>query len=82
MPATSGWTHSAVPIHIDDHDFRVPIGGPDCKQPADILVNISDSLAASLKHAILASTRCEERRAGQHTGEADQPLPIARAAPI
>lgn len=26
-------THSVQPIHIEDTDFRVTVGGPDCKQP-------------------------------------------------
>ncbi|MGB5558223.1 MAG: FMN-binding glutamate synthase family protein [Paracoccaceae bacterium] len=26
-------THSIQPIHIADFDFRIPIGGPACKQP-------------------------------------------------
>ena len=35
-------THSVNAHHIDDHDFRVRIGGPDCKQPYDAsLYNIS-----------------------------------------
>ena len=35
-------THSIQPVHIGDHDFRVKIGGPDCKQPyAASIYNIS-----------------------------------------
>ncbi|MEM7547822.1 MAG: FMN-binding glutamate synthase family protein [Pseudomonadota bacterium] len=35
-------THSVQPRHIDDWDFRVRVGGPDCKQPYDASVyNIS-----------------------------------------
>jgi len=35
-------THSVMPVHFDDFDFRVTIGGPDCKQPYNAsLYNIS-----------------------------------------
>lgn len=35
-------THSVMPVHFDDFDFRVKIGGPDCKQPYNAsLYNIS-----------------------------------------
>jgi glutamate synthase domain-containing protein 2 len=49
-------THSVVPIHIDNHDFRVRVGGPDCKQPYDAsLYNISAMSFGSLSgRAILA----------------------------
>ena len=49
-------THSMVPNHIADHDFRVRIGGPDCRQPYDSsLYNISAmSFGALSANAILA----------------------------
>lgn len=49
-------THSAVPKHIEDHNFRITIGGPDCKQPYDASVfNISAMSFGSLSsNAILA----------------------------
>ncbi|MHA6263847.1 FMN-binding glutamate synthase family protein [Arenibacterium sp. CAU 1754] len=49
-------THSVVPIHIADHDFRIHIGGPDCKQPYDASIyNISAMSFGSLSgNAILA----------------------------
>ena len=49
-------THSMVPRHIDDADFRVPIGGPDCRQPYDASIyNISAmSFGALSANAILA----------------------------
>ena len=35
-------THSVVPKRLDDHDFRVSVGGPDCKQPYNASIyNIS-----------------------------------------
>jgi len=52
-------THSLVPKHLDDTDFRVPIGGPDCAQPYDAsLYNISAmSFGALSGNAILALNR-------------------------
>ncbi|MCP1337899.1 FMN-binding glutamate synthase family protein [Futiania mangrovi] len=49
-------THSVVPKHIADHDFRVHIGGPDCRQPYEAsLYNISAmSFGALSANAILA----------------------------
>ncbi|MEY8799108.1 FMN-binding glutamate synthase family protein, partial [Leisingera sp. XS_AS12] len=52
-----GWiTHSAAPVDIEDSDFRVTIGGPDCRQPYSAsLFNISAMSFGSLsKNAILA----------------------------
>lgn len=49
-------THSINPTHFEDTDFRVPIGGKDCKQPYNAsLFNISAMSFGSLsKNAILA----------------------------
>lgn len=49
-------THSVRPVHIDNCDFRIPIGGPDCKTPYDASVyNISAmSFGALSSNAILA----------------------------
>lgn len=49
-------THSATPVHIPDSDFRVRIGGKDCRQPYDAsLYNISAmSFGALSGNAILA----------------------------
>ncbi|MEK9722385.1 MAG: FMN-binding glutamate synthase family protein, partial [Rhodospirillaceae bacterium] len=49
-------THSVVANHIEDHDFRVRIGGPDCARPYDAsLYNISAmSFGALSGNAILA----------------------------
>jgi len=42
-------THSVQPTHFDSTDFRVQIGGPDCKQPyAASLYNISAMSFGSL----------------------------------
>ena len=49
-------THSVVPAHITGSDFRVMVGGPDCKQPYSAsLYNISAmSFGALSGNAILA----------------------------
>ena len=65
-------THSAVPTKIADHDFRVLIGGPDCRQPYDASIfNISAmSFGALSANAILALNK--GAKAGgfaQDTGE-------------
>ena len=45
-------THSIQPTHLDRRDFRVRIGGPDCKQPYDAsLYNISAMSFGSLSGA-------------------------------
>ena len=42
-------THSVSPIEIEDTDFRVTVGGPDCKQPYNAsLYNISAMSFGSL----------------------------------
>lgn len=48
--------HSMAPSHIADHDFRVRVGGPDCRQPYDISpLNISAmSFGALSANAVLA----------------------------
>ncbi len=50
-------THSVVPKHLTDHDFRVTIGGPHCKKPYEASIyNISamsfGSLSANAIHAL------------------------------
>jgi len=48
--------HSMTPQHLKDHNFRVSVGGPGCKQPVDLSVlNISAmSFGALSANAILA----------------------------
>ena len=42
-------THSIIPTHFDNTDFRVTVGGPDCKKPyAASLYNISAMSFGSL----------------------------------
>ncbi|NNL18471.1 MAG: FMN-binding glutamate synthase family protein [Boseongicola sp.] len=49
-------THSMVPQKLEEHDFRVKIGGPNCKQPYEAsLYNVSAmSFGALSANAILA----------------------------
>ncbi|KFI27576.1 FMN-binding glutamate synthase family protein [Paenirhodobacter enshiensis] len=49
-------THSIRPRHIENADFRVRVGGPDCRQPYDLSIyNISAmSFGALSANAILA----------------------------
>ncbi|TRD21562.1 FMN-binding glutamate synthase family protein [Palleronia caenipelagi] len=55
----SWMTHSIVPTHLDRHDFRVRVGGPDCKKPYDAsLYNISAmSFGALSANAVEAMNR-------------------------
>ena len=48
--------HSIMPLHPDSHDFRVPVGGPQCKKPYSASVfNISAMSFGSLSaNAILS----------------------------
>ncbi|MDX1782231.1 MAG: FMN-binding glutamate synthase family protein, partial [Thalassovita sp.] len=65
-------THSINPKHIEDHDFRIHVGGRDCKQPYDLSIyNISAmSFGALSANAILALNK-GGRKGGfaQDTGE-------------
>jgi glutamate synthase domain-containing protein 2 len=54
---THGWiNHSILPVQIEDTDFRVTIGGPDCLQPYSAsIINISGtSFGAVSGNAIMA----------------------------
>lgn len=65
-------THSAVPVTISDTNFRVKIGGPDCRQPYDASIyNISAMSFGSLSaNAVLALNRGAEKGGFAHdTGE-------------
>ncbi len=65
-------THSMVPQHITNHDFRVRIGGPDCKKPYDAsLYNVSAmSFGALSANAILALNKGAKKGGFAHdTGE-------------
>lgn len=65
-------THSAEPVAIPDSDFRVDIGGPDCRQPYSAsLYNISAMSFGSLSaNAILALNKGAKKGGFAHdTGE-------------
>ncbi|MGD9294360.1 MAG: FMN-binding glutamate synthase family protein [Roseobacter sp.] len=65
-------THSVNPIHIDDTDFRITIGGPDCKKPYSASIyNISAMSFGSLSgNAIEALNRGAKMGGFAHdTGE-------------
>lgn len=65
-------THSAVPTKIENKDFRVTVGGPDCKHPYDIsLFNVSAmSFGALSANAILALNKGAKEGGFAHdTGE-------------
>ncbi|MDX1668565.1 MAG: FMN-binding glutamate synthase family protein, partial [Limnobacter sp.] len=64
--------HSAHPVHITDPNFRVMVGGPDCKQPYSASIfNISAmSFGALSANAILALNEGAKRGGFAHdTGE-------------
>lgn len=68
----AGLTHSIQPVHIDNSDFRVMIGGPDCAQPYSASIyNISAmSFGALSANAILALNTGAKRGGFAHdTGE-------------
>lgn len=65
-------THSVVPKNLTDHNFRVTIGGPDCKKPyAASIYNISAMSFGSLSgNAILAlNTGAQKGGFAHDTGE-------------
>jgi glutamate synthase domain-containing protein 2 len=65
-------THSIAPVHLEDTDFRVTIGGPDCKKPYSASIyNISAmSFGALSANAILAlNTGARLGGFAQDTGE-------------
>lgn len=65
-------THSAAPVTITDSDFRVTVGGPDCKQPYEASIyNISAmSFGALSGNAILAlNTGARKGGFAHDTGE-------------
>ena len=64
--------HSVAPTHIDSHDFRVTIGGPDCTQPYSASVfNISAMSFGSLSARAIESLNAGAKRGhfAHDTGE-------------
>ncbi len=65
-------SHSMAPTHVTGHDFRVTIGGPDCRQPySSSVLNISAMSFGSLSaNAIQALNRGAKMGGFAHdTGE-------------
>jgi glutamate synthase domain-containing protein 2 len=65
-------THSIQPTHLDRHDFRVRVGGPDCLQPYDCsLYNISAMSFGALSGAAIAAMNRGAKMGGfaHDTGE-------------
>ncbi|MEM6888432.1 MAG: FMN-binding glutamate synthase family protein [Pseudomonadota bacterium] len=65
-------THSVTPCEIENHDFRVTIGGPGCKQPYDAsLYNISAMSFGSLSAQAIEALNTGARLGGfaHDTGE-------------
>ena len=68
----SWMTHSIAPTHLDRRDFRVRVGGPDCKQPYDAsLYNVSAMSFGSLSGAAIEAINKGAKMGGflQDTGE-------------
>ncbi len=64
--------HSMMPSHIDSHDFRVPVGGPQCSNPYSASVfNISAMSFGSLSPNAIRALNEGARRGGFYhdTGE-------------
>jgi glutamate synthase domain-containing protein 2 len=64
--------HSMAPVDIDNHDFRIDVGGPDCRRPysASILNISAMSFGALSANAILALNAGAKRGGFFHdTGE-------------
>jgi glutamate synthase domain-containing protein 2 len=64
--------HSMMPSHIDSHDFRVPVGGPQCPNPYSASVfNISAMSFGSLSPNAIRALNEGARRGGFYhdTGE-------------
>lgn len=65
-------THSIVPHHIADHDFRVTIGGPECRLPyAASIYNISAMSFGALSANAIQALNTGARKGGfaHDTGE-------------
>jgi len=65
-------THSVVPQHLSDHNFRVTIGGPDCKKPYEASIyNISAMSFGSLSGNAILALNTGARKGGfaHDTGE-------------
>lgn len=64
--------HSMAPTHLDTHDFRVSIGGPDCTQPYSASIfNISAMSFGALSANAIQALNAGAKRGGfaHDTGE-------------
>ncbi|MCO4756174.1 MAG: FMN-binding glutamate synthase family protein [Bacteriovoracaceae bacterium] len=64
--------HSLSPLHVDENDLRVEVGGPDCKKPYSCSIfNISAMSYGSLsKNAVMSLNRgAAEGKFAHNTGE-------------
>ncbi|MEZ5462813.1 MAG: FMN-binding glutamate synthase family protein [Dokdonella sp.] len=64
--------HSVLPRHVENHDFRVPVGGPQCTKPYSASVfNISAMSFGSLSPNAILALNAGARRGGFYhdTGE-------------
>lgn len=80
-------THSIVPTHLSEQDFRVRIGGPDCAQPYDAsLYNVSamsfGSLSGAAIEAINKGAARGRVRAGHGRGRDQQISPQRRRSDL
>ncbi len=72
QPEFEWLTHSIVPQHLADEDFRIAVGGPDCAKPYSLsLLNISAmSFGALSANAIMALNKGAKQGGFAHdTGE-------------
>jgi len=67
-------THSVAPVHFDDFDFRVSIGGPKCKKPYSAsLYNISAMSFGALSANAISALNLGAKMGGfaHDTGEGE-----------
>jgi glutamate synthase domain-containing protein 2 len=72
QPEFEWLTHSIVPQHVEDQDFRIEVGGPQCSQPYSLsLLNVSAmSFGALSANAIMALNKGAKMGGFAHdTGE-------------
>src|SRR5271163_401264 len=72
QPEFEWLTHSIVPQHVEDQDFRIEVGGPQCRKPYSLsLLNVSAmSFGALSANAIMALNKGAKMGGFAHdTGE-------------
>ena len=71
-PGYAWMTHSVATKHVEDWDFRVEVGGPECRQPYDIsLYNVSAMSFGALSGNAITALNTGARMGGfaHDTGE-------------